>query len=192
MVASPFPEVGFRLTQPASDVAVQAQALWVRTSMLARPPDGPIISDGAETVYRQGAPSCATSACCSPIAMVPFRRMGSAFALTRYAMVPSPCPSRPETISIHAVEVDDDQAHSRATVTFISPVPPAALKLGDELVIEAWQRVAVGPVTLVTALLPHPAVAAAMANRRARVRRLTGDRNTSCGPATIERRRCDT
>jgi hypothetical protein len=73
-------------------------------------------------------------------------------------MVPSPCPSPPDTISIQAAVVDDDQAHSRAPVTFISPVPPDELKLGTELVTVSWQRVAVGPLTLVTALLPHAAM----------------------------------
>jgi hypothetical protein len=99
-------------------------------------------------------------------------------------MVPSPCPVWPETISIHDADAAADQVHSRATVTFTSPVPPDELKLGTVLLMDAWQRVAVGPVTLVTALLPHATAAThTAANRRGRPWMVTGKPNTRCAPA---------
>src|SRR6188768_3990865 len=81
-----------------------------------------------------------------------------------------------------------DQAHSRATLTAIVPVPPPAPKPGDELVADAWQRAAVGPVTEVTAELPQPAAAQAAANAdnsRDRYGVFTAGRVSSRGPATI-------
>lgn len=127
------------------------------------------------------------SACCSAIAIVPLRAIGSPFAFTRNVILPSPCPSFPDRISIHAAVVDEDHAHSRATATVSSPEPPDELKLDAELVIEGWQRFAVGPVTLVTALLPQEtAVIAAITNSRALARLFTCKRNTSRAPATIE------
>jgi hypothetical protein len=59
---------------------------------------------------------------------------------------------------IHEVCVDAVHEHSRATVMFIVPVPPAASKDDEELVTVAWQRVFVGEVTdatVVLAELPH-------------------------------------
>src|SRR5687768_14617101 len=102
-------------------------------------------------------------------------------------MVPSPCPVCPDTISTHAAETAADQLHSRATVTLTSPLPPAELKLGTVFVTAAWQRVPVGPVTLVTALLPHAvAQAATIANRRARTEEVTRETNTRCAPASVD------
>ena len=120
------------------------------------------------------------------MAIVAFRWIGSAFALTRYAMVPSPCPSRPDTISTHAAEAVDAQLHSRAAATFNSPEPPDELKFGEELVMVSSQRGAVGAVTVVTALLPHAATnAAAAENSRALARRFTRHFNTRAAPATM-------
>lgn len=184
IVVSPRPDEGLRLSHAASADAVHSHIWWVRTSMPARPPLGASVSDGAEIVYRHGAPCWATSTCCSAIAIVALRWIGSAFALTRYAMVPSPCPSLPERISTHDAEAVDDQPHSRATATFSSPVPPDELKLFAELVMDSWHRVAVGPVVLVTALLPQAvANARPAANRRARTRLFTRELNTSHAPA---------
>jgi hypothetical protein len=92
-------------------------------------------------------------------------------------------------ISIQLACALADQEHSRATLTFTSPLPPDELKLDDELAIETWQRAAVGPVTLVTAELPHAAVIiiiAATTYGRARERIFTRNHHTSCAPATIE------
>ena len=116
--------------------------------------------------------------------MVPLRRTGSPFALTRYEMVPSPWPGCPERISIHVADDVADQLHSRATDTFTSPVPPAELKLGTVLVTDAWQRVAVGPVTVVTALLPQEAASAQETDKsRARTRTFTAEANTRLAPS---------
>jgi hypothetical protein len=94
----------------------------------------------------------------------------------------------PDVISIQATGEDDDHAHSRAAVTFTSPVPPDGVKLDGEFAIESWQRLAVGPVTFVTAELPHPddALVVMAANSRDRVKRFTAARNTSRAPATME------
>jgi hypothetical protein len=101
-------------------------------------------------------------------------------------MVPSPWPLWPETSSIHEAEAVAVQLHSRATDTLICPVPPDELNVGTLLVIVAWQRVAVGPVTLVTALPPHAATSAAhSANRRALTRRFTSEPNTRCAPPAV-------
>src|SRR3954462_5748014 len=99
------------------------------------------------------------------------RGAASAFSDTRYATDPSPCPDAPAVIVSHAALLEAVHAHSRDTLIETAPDPPAAAKLGDELVMEAWQRVAVGPATLVTAELPHAIAvkaAAAAANSRAR------------------------
>ena len=48
--------------------------------------------------------------------------------------------------------------HSRATPIASVPVPPAASKVGDEVVTDGWQRVLLGAValdTLVAAELPQ-------------------------------------
>ena len=137
--------------------------------------------------YRHAAPAWAIAACCSATAIVALRAIGSPFAFTRNVILPSPCPSLPDRISIHGAAVDDDQAHSRATVTANSPAPPDELKFEDEFVIEAWQRLAVGPVTLVTALLPQEtAVMVASTNSRALARQFTCKGNTSRAPAATE------
>ena len=183
IVPSPRPDDGRSVSQSASSAAVQSQALCVRTSMPAFPPEAPSIPDGTEIRYSQGAPCCATSACCSEMVKTAFRRTGSAFAFTRYAMVPSPCPVCPDTISTQAADTAADQLHSRATVTLTSPLPPAELKFGTVFAMDAWHRAAVGPVTLVTALLPHAVrPAATMANRRALARVVTREANTRCAP----------
>jgi hypothetical protein len=54
---------------------------------------------------------------------------GSLFAWTRYAIEPSPWPSRPEVISIQVAVLAADQAHSRERLTATVPVPPAGPKL---------------------------------------------------------------
>ena len=78
-------------------------------------------------------------------------------------------------------------AHSRATVTFTSPVPPDGLKLDDGPEMATWHREAVGPVTLVTAELPHPTINDATAPySRARARIFTVEPHSSCAPATME------
>src|SRR5262245_27252046 len=101
------------------------------------------------------------------MAIAPRRVTGSAFAPTRYAILPSPCPSLPEVISIQ-----DDcgiavHAHSRAAPTLTVPVPPVALKLDVVFVTVTAHRagVDVGPVTLVlvVAELPQPAANSAAA-----------------------------
>ena len=118
--------------------------------------------------------------------MIALRITGSAFAFTRYAMAPSPWPLCPETISTHEADAVAVQLHSRATDTLTSPVPPDELNVGTELVTDAWHRVAVGPVTFVTALLPQAAVTEAeIANRRARTRKFTHETNTSLAPAEV-------
>jgi hypothetical protein len=116
-----------------------------------------------------------------------FRTTGSAFSVTRYAIVPSPCPSLPDVISIQLACGVADHAHSRATVTFTSPVPPDDLKLDDGAAIATWHRVAVGPVTFVTAELPHPAVIDATAPHSRATRIFTVERYSSGAPATMER-----
>jgi endonuclease/exonuclease/phosphatase family metal-dependent hydrolase len=108
---------------------------------------------------------------------------GSAFASTRYATLPSPCPSFADVIAIHEAVLAADHEHSRATPTVSVPVPPAVPKLGEELVTVIWQRDAVGPETFVTAELPHAAarMAAMDANSRARAR-VTAVANTRPAP----------
>src|SRR3954468_13990746 len=108
----------------------------------------------------------------SPIAMAPRRTVGSTFAATRYDTVPSPCPLAPPVIAIQPASVVAVHAHSREMVTARVPAPPAEPKLDDGLVSVAWHRAAVGPVTLVTAELPHAiarAAAASVGNSRGRV-----------------------
>jgi hypothetical protein len=93
----------------------------------------------------------------------------------------------PDVISIQLACAVADHPHSRATVTFTSPLPPDELKLDDELAIATWQRAAVGPVTFVTAELPHAIVIDAIARySRARVRIFTHERHSSRAPATME------
>ena len=132
------------------------------------------------------AACCAISVCCSPMAMVALRRTGSAFAFTLYVMVPSPWPDCPDTSSTHEADALADQLHSRATETLTEPAPPVELKLGAELVMVAWQRAAVGPVTLVTALLPHAdSHAAHPAYTRARRRMVTDKANSRPAPSAV-------
>jgi len=101
-------------------------------------------------------------------------------------MVPSPWPLWPETSSIHEADAVAVQLHSRATDTVICPVPPDELNVGTLLVIVGWQRVAVGPVTFVTALLPHAAtIAPHSENSRALTRRFTSEPKTSCAPPAV-------
>src|SRR6187402_1062983 len=83
------------------------------------------------------------------------RVTGSALETTRKATVPSPWPVLPPVISSHAAPLVADQAHSRSTLTFTWPVPPAGPNAAVGLVSDAWQRAAVGPVTLVFAELPQ-------------------------------------
>src|SRR6058998_3108589 len=99
--------------------------------------------------------------------MAAFRTTGSAFVLTRYAIVPSPCPAVPLVNSIHPAVADDVQAHSRAAETATCPVPPGAEKLCEPAVSVTWQREAVGAVTVVdvVAELPHAADHAAATTR---------------------------
>jgi hypothetical protein len=82
IVASPRPEAGFNVTHDASAAAVHPQALCVRTSITVSPPAAGIGLDGAETEYRHGAASCATSMCWSPTTIAAFRVSGSAFSDT--------------------------------------------------------------------------------------------------------------
>ena len=104
-------------------------------------------------------------------------------------MVPSPCPSVAVVNSIQFAAVDEDQLHSRATVTVTWPVPPEGPKLCDGFVSETWQRVVDGAVTLVEVVAELPqataAIAAAIEKSRARTRPFTRLRNTSHAPATI-------
>src|SRR5580765_1008805 len=85
---------------------------------------------------------------------------------------------------IHEAVLAADHAHSRATPIVTVPVPPLTPKLDDELLTVVWHREAVGPVTFVTAELPHPAAAAAAAaaaNSRARAT-VTAVADTSRAP----------
>lgn len=131
------------------------------------------------------------SACWSPTLMLPWRTDGSAFAATRYAIAPSPWPLAFPVIAIQLAVLDADHEHSRDTLTFTIPVPPAAPKLDDELLIDGAHRVAVGPVTFVTPELPQPiaiAIAAASTkNSRGWNVVFTATRLSSSGPATMER-----
>src|SRR4051812_13963426 len=104
--------------------------------------------------------------------MAPRRTAGSTFAATRNDTVPSPCPLAPSVIAIQPASVVAVHEHSHETLTASVPAPPAAPKLDDGLVIVAWQRETVGPVTFVTAELPHAiarAAAASVGNSRGRV-----------------------
>src|SRR3954468_163455 len=121
--------------------------------------------------------------------MAAFRTMGSAFALTRYTIVPSPWPPVPLVNSIQAAAVDDVQSHSRAAETATCPVPPGAGKLCAPAVSVTWHREDVGAVTVVdvVAELPHAtdhAAATTRAKSRARTR-CTDLHNTSHAPATM-------
>jgi hypothetical protein len=120
--------------------------------------------------------------------MAPRRVTGSGFALMRYSIVPSPCPSFPDVIWIHATDAEDAHVHSRAAETVTLPVPPDGEKLDELFAMVNWQREAVGPVTLVVAELPHAcAVTAARSeNSRARTRVVTAQRNSTNAPATME------
>lgn len=72
-------------------------------------------------------------------------------------MAPSPWPSRPELMTIHGASLDADQTHSRPTVTFSVPAPPADPYVDADAVIEGWHRSDVGAVglVLVVAEFPH-------------------------------------
>ena len=87
-------------------------------------------------------------------------------AETRYATEPSPCPVPPPVIAIQLASLDAVHEHSRATVTDTVPEPPDGEKLAVEFAMDTWQRVAVGPVTFVTAELPQPLRIDAAAIRR--------------------------
>ena len=76
--------------------------------------------------------------------------------MTRYATVPSPCPSRADVIDTHAAWADTLQLHSRATPIEIEPVPPAGPNEAVELVTLGWHRTVDGDVTFVAVELPHP------------------------------------
>ena len=170
--AGPLPEAGATDTQGASALAFQSQPGRVRTSRRAWPPAASSAADGAETLNSHAAASSLISARWSATAIAPRRTLGSAFAATRYDTVPSPCPLAPSVIVIHAALAVAVHAHSRDTLTASVPAPPAAAKLDGEELSVAWHREAVGPVTLVTAELPHASasVAAVSAgNSRARV-----------------------
>lgn len=85
---------------------------------------------------------------------------------------------------IHEAVLAADHEHSRATLIVTVPVPPVTPKLDDELLTVVWHREAVGPVTFVTAELPHAAdaaAAAAAANSRARAT-VTVVADTSAAP----------
>jgi endonuclease/exonuclease/phosphatase family metal-dependent hydrolase len=106
------------------------------------------------------------------IEITPRRVIGSAFAPTRYAILPSPWPSLPEVISIQDDCALAVHAHSRAAPTLTVPGPPVALKLDVVLVMVIAQRgFEEGPVTLVTSVvaeLPQPAAITAAAQTNGR------------------------
>jgi len=90
--------------------------------------------------------------------MDPVRLTGSAFAETRYATDPSPCPLAEDVNPIHGACVLTLHVQSRSTVTVTLPAPPAEPKdvVGEDTF--AWQRdgaVLEGAATLVVAELPH-------------------------------------
>jgi hypothetical protein len=85
----------------------------------------------------------------------------------------------PEVSVIHAAWVEAVHAHSRATATFIVPLPPAGSKEDEELVTDAWHRVLVGEVAvamLVLAELPQAAI--------------KSGRTTTMAPCRSDRTRC--
>lgn len=110
-----------------------------------------------------GALDCRMGTCSPLIAIAAWRATGSGFAVTRYATVPSPWPFWPDVSSTQAAWLLAVHVHSRDTPTDTVPVPPEAVKLDDGVPTEIWQRVAVGPVTVVFA--DNPPHAAAMVAR---------------------------
>jgi len=61
--ALPDPDAGVTVAHPASEAAVQAQALFVCTVTVASPPSAGTGPAGAATPNWHGAASCDTSAC---------------------------------------------------------------------------------------------------------------------------------
>jgi hypothetical protein len=105
----------------------------------------------------------------------------------------------PEVSVIHAAWVEAVHAHSRATATFIVPLPPAGSKEDEELVTDAWHRVLVGEVAvamLVLAELPQAAIKSGRTTTRAPCRpdrtRCTSRRDARFSPSltsTVQRSR---
>jgi len=90
-------------------------------------------------------------------------------AATWYVTLPSPCPSFAGVNEIQLACAAAVHWHSRETAIVTVPSPPDAPKLADEFDAVSWHRVAVGPVVLVTPLLPHAidtAAAVVTANSR--------------------------
>jgi hypothetical protein len=82
--------------------------------------------------------------------------------------LPSPCPLFAEVSAIQPVCAVAVHPHSRAALIETVPSPPETPKLEGELVAVIWQWVGVGPVVLVTPLLPHAADIAAVVTANSR------------------------
>ena len=82
-----------------------------------------------------------------------------------------------------ALELEALHTHSRDVETATLPDPPEAPKFDAELVSVTWHLAAVGPVTLVSAELPHAISVGASSIESSRGRHTcTGQQHARCGP----------
>lgn len=190
IVAVPLPDVGCTVAHAPLGFADQLQAALVRMSIVVLPPGAGSALGGPDSEYSHGAASCAMLASVSAAAIALRRATGSGLAATRYDTEPAPCPLAADVSWIQETGVLADHEHSRSIEMDRVPVPPEGPNVEDEFVTEAWHRVAVGPVTDVTAELPHrPAAnAAARTMPNGRVRRcfFTAKQNSSRAPTSSE------
>lgn len=113
-------------SQGALLAAVQEHAAELAvTETRIDPPEAATPVCDAATVNRHGAASCARSTVASFTRTVPRRAIGSGFAATRNATVPSPCPDVPSVIEIHELLVVADQVQSLVVATATLPLAPA-------------------------------------------------------------------
>jgi hypothetical protein len=85
-----------------------------------------------------------------------------------YAIVAAPCPLVTPRL-IQESWADADHAHSRAVSMTTLPVPPEAGNSGGRLLSDTAHLMAVGPLMLVVADPPHPAMTAtSITGRRGR------------------------
>ncbi len=127
---------------------MHAVALAV-TVTVSGPPAAETVASGDATVNRQTPASCATATWASLTLTIARRGVGSAFAATRYATLPLPCPAASDVSVIHEAPLDAVHVQSRVVSIVMVPVAPSAGTDASELVADTWHLGALGPVTAI-------------------------------------------
>jgi hypothetical protein len=96
------------------------------TSTVPDPPDCGKPAEGSRNRITHGPAVCVISAVLSFNVTVARRVTGSALAAAEYSTAPSPCPLFDPTMLSQLASETAVQAHSRAVVTRMRPVPPSA------------------------------------------------------------------